>query len=257
MANAIRLVSTERGYDPRRYTLVAYGGAGPLHAASVAEQLNISRVLVPPYPGLLSAYGLLAGKLQRDFARTAVTPLADETPDSIRCGFADLADLAHREVAAYGIDPEECAVSYGLDLRYRGQGFELTLPIADADLWNSTPADLATRFHELHRARYGHATPSEPIEIVTYRLSLTRGFDAPATLRVGDGDDRPAEELPVIIDGRPEACSFFWRPNLDPGFRATGPLVIEEATATTFVPPGWALTVDERTNMLLEWTEQS
>jgi N-methylhydantoinase A len=254
MANAIRLVSTERGYDPRRYTLVAYGGAGPLHAASVAEQLDINRVLVPPYPGLLSAYGLLAGRFQRDFARTAVTVLATQTADSIRNVFADLLEQARREIAAYDIDPDECAVDYGLDMRYRGQGFELTLPLDTADQHGLNPADLAPRFHELHRTRYGHATPSEPIEVVTYRLSLTRGFDAPAALRVRDGDARPLEELPIVIDGRPVACQFHWRPSLRPGFSAGGPRVIEEPTATTFVPPSWSLRVDEHTNILLERT---
>ena len=122
MANAIRLVSTERGHDPRDYTLVAYGGAGPLHAASVAEELGIGRIVIPPYPGLISAYGLLVGNFQRDFARTDARPLGDSTVDQVRAGFAELTDAALEEVAEQGIETESCHVRLGLDLRYRGQG---------------------------------------------------------------------------------------------------------------------------------------
>ncbi len=114
MSNALRLVSTERGYDPRRYTLVAYGGAGPLHAAGVADQLNIDRILVPPFPGLLSAFGLLAGQFQRDFARTQLTPLDERGYSGLERAFAELREQAHQETLAFGIEPGNCVETTAL-----------------------------------------------------------------------------------------------------------------------------------------------
>ncbi|CAN5513036.1 hydantoinase/oxoprolinase family protein [soil metagenome] len=257
MANALRLVSTERGYDPRQYTLVAYGGAGPLHAAGVADQLNIGRVLVPPYPGLLSSFGLLTGQFQRDFARTQVTALDEDGYTGIEPAFDTLRELAHAETSAFGIDPETCRESCALDMRYHGQGFELTLDIDLGDLNRGDAGWLAAYFHDLHRRRYGHATPNEPVEIVTYRLILSRGFDAPARLRAPSDDEARDDEAAIVIDGRATSCRFYWRHALPDGFHAQGPVVIEEPTATTYVPPGWRVTVDASTNLLLERSETS
>ena len=252
MANAVRLVSTERGYDPRDYTLVAYGGAGSLHAASVAGQLNIGRVLVPPYPGLLSAFGLLAGQFQRDLARTLVSPLDEQGYARIGAVFAELLAVARDEVAGYGIDPDSCQTAFALDMRYRGQGFELTLPLAAGEIAECTASALAERFHRQHRARYGHATPGEPVELVTYRLTMIQPFDSPATLRVSGDDPREADRAEIVLNGERVACHFYWRSALAPGFASDGPLVVEEPTATTFVPPGWRLSVDRHANLLLE-----
>ncbi|MEZ4524108.1 MAG: hydantoinase/oxoprolinase family protein [Thermomicrobiales bacterium] len=252
MANALRLVSTERGHDPRRYTLVAYGGAGPLHAAGVADQLNIDRVLVPPYPGLLSAFGLLAGRFQRDFARTRVSALDEEGYRGIEETFDSLRATAHEETAAFGIPPDSCSESVAVDMRYRGQGFELTLDLDLDEIRNQTADLLAQRFHDLHRRRYGHATPHEPVELVTYRLTLSQEVGAQVRLRVQTTDTTEAAESEIVIDGRPAACRFHWRASLEPGFTGDGPLVVEEPTATTYVPPDWHLVVDSNTNLLIE-----
>lgn len=255
MANALRLVSTERGYDPRQYTLVAYGGAGPLHAAGVAEQLNITRVLIPPFPGLLSAFGLLAGQFQRDFARTRVTPLDDDGYRSLESAFGSLREDARAETRSFDVDPAACEESLALDMRYRGQGFELTLPISTSDLEIGTAAELASRFHNYHRERYGHATPNEPVEIVTLRLTLSRPFDAPSRLRAHSGDELAVDSASIVIDGRQTTCRFYWRASLPEHFSDSGPVVIEEPTATTYVPPGWNVRVDASTNLLLERNE--
>ena len=257
MGNALRLVSTERGYDPRQYTLVAYGGAGPLHAAGVADQLSISRVLVPPYPGLLSAFGLLAGQFQRDFARTQVTPLDREGYAGIKPAFAALREQAHHETAAFGVDPEACIESIALDMRYRGQGFELTLALTLDEIGSGTDKELAMRFHDYHRRRYGHATPGEPIELVTYRLTLSQAFDTPAELRASTSEEAEFDVAPISIGGTQIDCRFYWRPSLSSSFTAIGPAVIEESTATTYIPPGWSVSVDEATNLLLERIEPS
>lgn len=256
MSNAIRLVSTERGYDPRAYALVAYGGAGPLHAAAVAEELGISRVLIPPYPGLISAYGLLAGDFQSDFARTAVRQLANTSANKLVDDFAALRAEALAEVGAQGIDAGAAQLTYGLDMRYCGQGFELTVPINVASLSAGDGLDqLANEFHELHRQRYGHATPGEPVELVTYRLSVRLPSAKPAGLRVAATAERAPDVQSIQIDGQPTPCTFLWRGALSPGYRANGPVVIEEETATTYVPPGWTLTVDSQSNLVLERVE--
>jgi N-methylhydantoinase A len=256
MANAIRLVSTERGYDPRGYALVAYGGAGPLHAAAVAEELSIGRVLVPPYPGLISAYGLLAGDFKRDFARTAVQLLADALAGDVTDAFATLRAEALTEVASQGIDASAAELSYGLDMRYRGQGFELTVPVDASELAATNELErLANAFHELHRVRYGHATPGEPLELVTYRLSVRVPSAKPAGLRTAAATSRPPEVQSILIDGQPTPCAFLWRGALAPAYCAAGPLVVEEETATTYVPPGWRLSVDSQSNLLLERVE--
>ena len=257
MANALRLVSTERGYDPRRYTLVAYGGAGPLHAAGVAGQLNIERVLIPPHPGLLSAFGLLAGRFQRDFARTQVTALDADGYAALTPAFAELREQAHRETASFDIDPAACDESLALDMRYRGQGYELTLALTRAELARAGAEQLAARFHEYHRQRYGHATPQEPVEIVTLRLTLSQAFDAPSRLRAPTGAGPGDESATIVIDGAETTCRFYWRASLPAGFTAEGPAVIEEPTATTYIPPGWRVHVDPSTNLRLARNEAS
>ena len=254
MANAIRLVSTERGHDPRRYALVAYGGAGPLHAASVAEDLNIRRVLIPPYPGLVSAYGLLVGDFQRDFARTSIRRLKNTTGEEIATEFTELEAIAAAETEEYGIDFGQAQVNRGLDMRYVGQGFELTVPVDMAHMSSVGGLEqLARQFHELHRTRYGHATPGEPVELVTYRLSVTVAYPKPVGLRPVVGDERPTHVQDIHIDGKPADCTFLWRAGLDPGAEWTGPLVIEEPTATTFVPPSWRMRVDSHGNLILTY----
>jgi N-methylhydantoinase A len=255
MSGAIRVVSVERGYDPRGYTLVAYGGAGPLHAAIVAEDLNIDHVLVPPYPGLMSAYGLLAGDFQRDFARTDVASLPALDLAAVRERFSRLQAGAREQLAAQDIDPDSAEAIMGLDMRYRGQGFELTVPITAADLDGARRdglAEIEARFHELHRQRYGHSTPGEEVEAVTYRVSMIVPYPKPRTLRSPEEERAQHETLPVVIDGVPADCAFYWRASLRLGDAFSGPAVIEEPTATTFVPPSWRLRVDEQTNLRLE-----
>ena len=249
MANAIRLISTERGHDPRRYTLVPYGGAGPLHAVQVAEELGIDRILVPPLPGLISAYGLLVGDFQRDFARTQVSDLEQTSASEIESLFRQLTEIARQEISPQRIDHKQCQVRLGLDLRYRGQGYELTVPVSSSIVG---PAELATEFHNLHAVRYGHSTPSEPVEIVTYRLSVIDPQPKPSMLKVVPEPGRQPDERPIIIEGLSVPSTFYWRSALAVGFTASGPAVIEEPTATTYVPPGWTFGVDPRTNLLIQ-----
>jgi len=159
MVRALRVVSVERGYDPREFALVAFGGAGPLHAGRVAADLGMPRVLVPPAAGALSALGLLAGDLVAEESRSRVRPLAAVDPDELAAVFEALVGRARDRLP--GGDP---AVERFLDLRYEGQSFDLRVPVDAVDAAALEAA--ADRFHERHRERYGHADPGEPVEVV-------------------------------------------------------------------------------------------
>lgn len=250
IANAVRIVSTDRGYDARDFTLVAYGGAGPLHAASVAEHLRIDRVLVPAFSGLLSAFGLFEADLVRDFSRTRVAALASLDAEEIRAVFRSLEEQALAELAAQGIDVTGVLSRCSLDLRYEGQGFDLNVPIdLDADL--ADPARLAQHFHALHSTRYGQAPHDDPIELVTYRLTVTKVTAKPSVPRVPQGGSAEREVSPISIGRRQVDCTYLQRSGFAVGETVAGPAVVEDATSTTFVPDGWECTVDEFTNLRL------
>jgi N-methylhydantoinase A len=227
IAAAVRLVSTARGIDPRDYTLVAYGGAGPIHAALVVEDLEIDRVLVPWCPGLVSAFGLLVADL-------AVVRLRRE---------------ALAAAAAAGLAPDRCETSIAIDARYPGQAFELTVTL---DRLPATAATIRETFGAAHRRRYGYAHPDRPVELVNYRIRVTEASDG--DVRAGESVPGPAriEEGEITLGGRSLRAEFAARSTLPVGYRLRGPAVIEEETATTLVPPGWAARVLEGGDLMLE-----
>jgi len=251
MAGAIRLVSVERGVDVRDHTLLAFGGAGPLHAAQVADEMSMTRVLVPAGAGLLSAYGLLAADFRRQSAVTDIADLAGVTYDDLASRIAELSDGLRAEAAALGEDPDALTVEVAIDMRYRGQGFELTVPVPAEVFAGRDLALLEKAFHDAHRARYGHADPARPVQTVTYRVtaSAPRGLREVPAVAVS-GDVRESVE-DIVIDGTARPCRFLWRESLPAGHTVDGPAVIEEPTTTTFVPPGWTSTVDDLTNLVL------
>ncbi len=242
MAQAVRLVTIERGHDPRDYTIVAYGGSGPLHAAAVAADLGITRVLVPTNPGLVSAYGLLIADTRQDFSTTRVMSAARLTDDLVAGVFAELQAQAQQEFAAYGRPWADVRCRREMDMRYAGQAYEIAVPC------DGLAAPAITRaFHEAHRARYGHAILDQEVEVVGYRVVAS----APSPLRT----IRPAPTRGRIPAAR--AAGYHARDELEPGATIAGPCVVEEATATTFVPDGWTVRADPSGNLILEaapWT---
>lgn len=248
MTQAIRLVSTERGIDPAGYTLVPYGGAGPLHACQLAESLGVRRVLVPPFPGLLSAYGLLIANLVIDAAQTAIAtrPGVGE----LRTRFAELDARLQAQIALQGLPHDGWTVEATLDMRYRGQAYELAVPVTLPD---PDPSTLTGAFHALHAARYGNARPHDPAQAVTYRLRASHpvpGLRVPPPPAVGEPVVEHAE---ATIGAATSRIPFYARASLPVGWATTGPCVIEEPTATTFVPPGWSLQVDAQGCLDLNW----
>ncbi|WP_440708948.1 hydantoinase/oxoprolinase family protein [Herbiconiux sp. YIM B11900] len=250
MAGAIREVSLERGHELDAATVVAYGGAGALHAASVAEETGISRVIVPPYSGLTSAYGLLTAAFRRDFSRTWFRDdVASLTIDEIAEEMDALLAGSVREVAEQGIPVDDLRVSWHGDMRYRGQGFEIPVPLDLGETGDGTA--ISARFHETHARQFGHSSTSRAVQLVTLRLRLTSPapeLDPPRTPRVS-GEPRNST---VVVAGAPLDAVIVERGALASSADLTGPAIVTDASATTFVPPGWTATLDTWDNLVLE-----
>jgi len=258
MARAIRVISVQRGHDPRHYTLMAFGGAGPLHAARLACELDMRRVLVPANPGILCAMGLLLTDLRADFAVTRLLPVGDGAAAALAESFAALAARAERWFGQEGIAPADRRQSRTVDMRYHGQNYELSVALTDGAVDPASLAALAARFAEAHRQRYGFAAEDDPVEIVTLRL------EANGVVRKAELEAHPEagpDATGAIVRQRevwmPEAGGFvatpiYARERLRPGNRFAGPAVVEQMDATTLVPTGMTAQVDRWLNLILE-----
>lgn len=257
MERAVRRISVERGHDPRRFTLVAFGGGGPLHACELAASLGIPRVLVPPVPGVLSALGMLAAEPTRDYSQTVML-----SPAEVVAGdpFAPLETRALEEMTAEGYDPARLTLHRGLDMRYRGQSHELTVAVATADGDPRTDAAaLSDAFHAAHAARYGYARPEAAVEVVTARLSAVAPPAAPALAHHAAGGPSPAAALigrrPVWFEGGFIEAKLYDRDRLRPRNFFHGPGVLYQYDTTTILPPGWTALVDEGENLIVSHYE--
>jgi N-methylhydantoinase A len=246
MEKAIRLISVERGHDPREFTLVCFGGAGPLHACSLARALGIPRVLVPAMPGALSALGILISEVVRDYSRTVMIPFAagEQIHDELDPYFAELeakGAAEFREQRLSGV------ANRSVDLRYLGQGYELNVAAG--------PQMLAD-FHAAHRKRYGHADESRSVEVVNVRLRMVAASDAIALPRKpvagSTSTDAILKQKRVMFNGEWLDAPVFQHDLLSPGNRFEGPAIVHEYSATTVVPPGCRAELDEYSNMVIE-----
>jgi N-methylhydantoinase A len=268
MAKVLRIVSVERGYDPRDFTLIAFGGGGPLHACAVAREIGVRRIVIPEHPGVFSANGLLTADVRVVFSRS-VHAVADPSAwTTFEAVFAELQESAEGALAAQGVAGADRAHARELDMRYAGQSFELT--IAGGEF----AATLAA-FHARHAQRYGYCVPDEKVEVVTVRAigigrtqkppihQATEGAD-PDPDRKGGPGRRPSnfaestltmaalEERPVWNGSNFEPATVFWREHLPCGTLLHGPAVVEQYDATTYVAPGWRATVDIHRNLILD-----
>jgi len=171
MAQALRIVSVERGHDPREFSLIAFGGAGPVHAAALAEELAIPEVIIPPASGAFSALGLVATDLKRDYARTLYADLSQVDPERVADSFAAMEAAGAAMLQAASVPAERQALPRSADVRYRRQAYELTLPVEDGPVTRTTLERLASAFHEKHEQTYGHANRQEPVQLVNLRLT--------------------------------------------------------------------------------------
>jgi N-methylhydantoinase A len=237
LVEAVRLVTVGRGVDPRGFALLAYGGAGPVHAAAVAQALGIRRVIVPPEPGLLCASGLLAAEPQADFARTQPVGLVEGCEAQLATSMARLEREADAATADEGSG--ERTIERRLDMRYQGQSHALVVELPDGELG----ADgLRRRFEDQHRLAYGYVADGEPIEVLTLRLTIRWPAESLRTARLARGDGDPGRALVghrrVQWEGGRRSTPVLYRDRLRAGDRLQGPAIIEQMDSTTVVPPG-------------------
>ena len=250
MARALRVISVERGHDPARFTLVAFGGAGPLHACDLADALGIPAALIPPSPGVLSASGMLSADVTRDAERGAhlVIPAAGGADLAALSGiYEELREQASRAIAADGYG-EEVRIEYAADLRYRGQSHELTVGLAE----HGSAEAIREAFQAAHEERFGFRDAARGVELVTARVKARApGHEPPP--RVDAGESALAEAEHEVMWDEPRATRFLDRAAVtDVTERVIGPAVITQVDATTLVPPGWAARPLESGALLLE-----
>jgi N-methylhydantoinase A len=246
MEKAIRVVSIERGHDPRQFSLVAFGGAGAMHACELAHALRIPRVIVPAYPGALSALGILISDVVKDHSRTVLLRVAPGAAFSARLDpvFAELkrniaAELKKEDWQGTAVFEPSC------DIRYRGQGYELNLAYG---------ADVLKRFHAEHKRRYGYSSPERDVEIVTVRIrGRVASPEKLSRLKIREEEGRlKASNQMVYFAGRRYKTQIIPRSSIQQGKRYRGPAIITEYSATTVVPPGLSVRKDQAGNLLIE-----
>ena len=253
MALATKLMSTERGYDARHYTLVAFGGAGPLHGVYIAQELGIKTILVPQYPGLLSAYGLLLADFKKNYVISRFSRLDQIEISMLRRMFDELEARAHDELHSYHFDKDFGLLStrFFLDIRYKGQAYELTIPFDFSELEAEGLILLKRRFNEMHHKKYGHSDENQTIEIVNYRLDLVVPQQKPLYKMAREDILPHVEKRQLYLFGTETECGFYLRETLPVGYRIPGPAVVEEHTSTTLILQGWTGYIDSVGNIVI------
>jgi N-methylhydantoinase A len=246
MEAALRVISVERGYDPRDFTLVTFGGAGGLHAVELAASLSIPQVLIPENPGLLSALGVLLSDSVQDFSRTVMLASQEAGAAALEERYQELERKGIASMTAEGFAPGRIRLERWIDMRYRGQSYELSFPYSRY---------FATRFHRHHEQRYGYADPSRESEVVTIRVRVRGISDKPRMPRSRLGPPNPKraliKEKQVLFEGKRYRTCIYERNRLRAGNRIEGPALIFEYSATAAIPPGCRCVVDTYRNLLL------
>jgi N-methylhydantoinase A len=238
MASAIKMVSLERGYDPRRFALLAFGGAGPLHAAAIARSLGIPRLIVPPFPGVFSALGLLLADIRVDKVWTKAFRSTDVDSDLVEAQFGRITERAIDELRQEGFSGEP-GVRRAINMRYLGQNYEHEVEIPEGRLDETLLAEALSRFERLHAERYGYAIEGEVIELLSFKVTAIGSRPEPDLRPTPASEARSRDEREVFFRGRGlVATRVVHRADLEPAERLDGPAVIEEEGSTTLVEPG-------------------
>ncbi|MEY2522325.1 MAG: N-methylhydantoinase, partial [Ilumatobacteraceae bacterium] len=255
MAAAARMHAVEQGEDLRGVTVLAFGGAGPIHACGVAELLDSPRVIFPVNASVLSAFGTLVSPVRIDLARSMVRSLAEISPDERDLLLDDLREEGRRVLAAAGVPADRIRFRYGLDARYLGQGNELTIWVGDGDKWPVTDGEVIDRFESDYRRIYGLTIPDVTVEAVTWRLSAYANADTVEPIaEVGDDHGKPNTFRAVRFDRMAEALDtpVYRRTDLGRGQRLSGPAIVEERETTTVIRPGWVVEVADDGSLIAE-----
>ncbi len=259
MAGALRLVSVQRGHDPRDFALVAYGGAGPLHANAVARLMGSFPVIVPPAPGLLCAIGDLVADFRDEFAQTYIRLVGEAAGQDVAGILDALGARAHDWLAGEGIDESARRVAYVADMRYHRQGYEIPVALDPEEVRRDGLADLENRFNGLHEQLYGFRMPGTASEIVNLR-AIGYGTVPEPELRSGtpggpDASGAVVDVHDVVFDGERLPTTIYDRARLEPGATFAGPSIVTEFDSTTVVLPGYTATVDANFNILITPSE--
>jgi len=243
MERALRVVSVQRGHDPREFTLIPFGGAGPLHACALADALEIPRILVPSLPGVLSALGAVQSDLTATRTRSVLVRLDETHRGALTTALCEVG-----EEALAVLDHPEAEVRYALDLRYAGQSYELTIEVPDP----STPLDAAAAFHSAHEQRFAHADPTAAIEAVNVRAIARVPSETPIPAPVPGRGATVVARASVVVEGRAYDTPIYERDDFAPGDTIEGPAIVVQVDSTTLVEPGWTARSDAHGNLVLE-----
>jgi len=259
MAEVLKIVSVQRGHDPRDFALAAFGGAGPLHAAALASELGIAEVICPPIPGAFSALGLVGTDLKRDYVRTLYTTAASADPKAVEAAFVTLENRGAAMLDRAGVAPARRRFERSVDARYPRQSHELVIPVPPRAVDAAALAEIAAAFHDRHLRTYGHDNRSEPVQIVSVRVTAI-GAIAPLVIR-----DTVARSGTNIIKAKRQIwfretgvieAAIYDRKRMPAGLEIAGPVVIESLESTILVPPGWEAKMNEDGFVLLTRLQQ-
>ncbi|MEB3861990.1 MAG: hydantoinase/oxoprolinase family protein, partial [Desulfurococcales archaeon] len=249
MARAIRIVTVERGRDPRQYTLYAFGGAGPLHAVEVAMEIGVERVVVPPYPGVFSSLGLLLSDYRHDYHKSILGSAGSgETWRRVEGTLGEMVERAYRDLEGEGIGRDKAMVARFVELRYKGQSLSLRVP------YNGDPEEAVGMFEDLYRARYGFTMPGEEVEVSLARVVAWGVVEKPRLpqSRATRGKPRAIGSRRVYMDGGWVDALLYKVEDLHPGHRAPGPGLVLMPDSTLLVPPGYGFTMLEDRSIVVE-----
>ena len=256
MERAIRAISLERGYDPREFTLIPFGGAGPMHACELAAELGIPRVLMPGHPGILSALGVAIADVVKDYSRTVMLRGGDLDKVRLEEEFHGMEQLARAELVEEGLPADAMTPRRFLDVRYVGQSFELTLDCPSLTGRGDLMRSIASEFYAAHLQRFGYADRALPVEVVNLRLKLELAVDKPLLEPAPDSGSDAAHAVistaDVVFAGGMVPTTLYNRDRLRTGNRITGPALLLQLDTTIVVPPGWNGQVDPYGNLILE-----
>jgi N-methylhydantoinase A len=255
MLRALRTVSVVRGYDPRDYTMVAFGGAGPMVAAKLAEDLMVLNIVIPTSPGVTSAFGLLVTDIRHDFVLTRIETMDQLDPDKLNQDYKILEEKGRVTLKGENIPENAIMFTRSADIRYVGQGYEVNVPVPSVELTTSDVKRLISAFHEEHARIYGHSSPEELVEIVNLRVNAIGVMVKPELKKIESGSEGPEKALKshreVFFKDGAVSCPIYDRYKLLSGNKIEGPAIIEEVDSTTVVYPSYKATVDDFGNIVM------
>ena len=258
MAYAIREVTIEQGLDPREFTLISFGGAGPMHTPFIASMVGIRQVIVPWSPGTLCGWGMLNTDLRHDVAQVVDYGGRQLDQSELAEMFARLESQGKAALIEQGVDSASLRTNRAIDMRYKGQEHTLTIPLADGPINDDTSTELRAQFNQMHDRKYAHASPDEPVEFVNIRVEAVGHLDKPGLYKPrvapSSADAEPATRNVTFKEGD-LPTAIYQRQQLAPGTKIDGPAIVTEDGSTTLIPPAFALTVDDYGNLIIDVPE--